>query len=402
MFISFRFREYRIFWIGNATSNIGIWLLGAGRLWLMYDLTDSEIMLGLVTFANLVPILALSMWGGVIADRINRVKLVTVTRAMFAFTAILTGLLIFTDLILPWHLIAISLVNGILLSFDIPCRQAIVPNLVPLKHLVNAVSLQSMLGSGSAVLGPSLLPIMIRFWNIEGVFFFIGGMYIFTTLMFSKLETQPISRESKSNSPLKDLLSGLSYIKNNHIIIALISIGVTSGLFASSLPTVLPVFATDILSGDIETYSSLLLSNGIGGIAGALILASLVGLRSSPAVQIISGLGSGIGFVALSTTGWYEAAIVIYTLTGVSSVIFGTINNTLLQSIVDDSYRGRVMSIHQIGWGASAIGGLIVGTLAEIYSVSVALALCGMITAITVGSLSVFVSKTLSNKNMVN
>ena len=108
MLISLRYREYRMFWIGNAASNIGIWMLGAGRLWLMYKLTDSEIMLGLVASASAGPILLFSMWGGVVADRINRVKLVTCTRAMFAFTASLTGLLIALDIIQPWHLIAIS------------------------------------------------------------------------------------------------------------------------------------------------------------------------------------------------------------------------------------------------------------------------------------------------------
>ena len=133
-FAAFRYTSYRLFWIGNAFSNIGIWALMAGRLWLMYQLTDSPLMLGLVTFSGLGPILLLSMWGGVVADRVNRMRLVVTTRALFAFTALLTGILAATDIIEPWHLLAISLANGVLLSFDIPCRQAIVPNLVPRQH----------------------------------------------------------------------------------------------------------------------------------------------------------------------------------------------------------------------------------------------------------------------------
>ena len=145
MLAGLKFREYRIFWIGNATSNIGIFMLMAGSLWLMNELTNAVLYLGILTFTGLGPILVLSMWGGVIADRVNRVRLVTITRGCFSATALITGLLVALNVIQPWHLISISLINGILLSFDIPSRQAMVPNLLPREHLVNAFALQSML-----------------------------------------------------------------------------------------------------------------------------------------------------------------------------------------------------------------------------------------------------------------
>jgi MFS family permease len=395
MLVSLRYREYRIFWVGNASSNIGIWMLGAGRLWLMYKLTNSEMMLGLLTFASVGPILLLSMWGGVIADRVDRVRLVTVTRAMFAVTAILTGALVTFNIILPWHLLAISLCNGVLLSFDIPCRQAIVPNLIPRQHLVNAISLQSMLGSGSAILGPSLLPLMIHLWNIDGVFFFVGSAYAFTTLMFAGLKSHPLPKDSKATSPWTDLLSGFSYIRSRQVVVALISIGMVTGLFASSLPTLLPFFATDILNGDIRTYSILLLSSGIGGMTGALALASFAALRHSSFVQILTGGCLGMGFMALAGISWIPAAIAAIAIIGACSVSFGTINSTLLQSLLDDAYRGRVMSIHQIGWGASAIGGILVGVLAELVNVPFTFLLCGVITTVSIGALSIFVSRRL-------
>ena len=220
MFAALKFREYRIFWIGNAASNIGIWMLFAGRLWLMHELTDSKIMLGILTFSSTFPILLLSMWGGVVADRVNRVRLVAITRALFSTTAILTGLLIAFGIILPWHLIAISVINGILLSFDIPSRQAMVPNLLPREHLVNAFALQSMLGTGSAIIGPTFLPLIIKAWGMSGVFIFIGVAYGFTALMFSQLTKQKIYQKTKDQKPWRDLLEGLSYIKLNRVMIA--------------------------------------------------------------------------------------------------------------------------------------------------------------------------------------
>ncbi len=213
----------------------------------MHELTNSELYLGILTFTGLGPILVLSMWGGVIADRINRVRLVTITRGCFAATALITGILIILNVIQPWHLIAISLINGILLSFDIPSRQAMVPNLLPREHLVNAFALQSMLGTGSAIIGPIFLPLIENIWGIEGVFITIGIAYAFTTLMFSQLSEQKIYAKGTAQKPWRDLIEGFLYIRQHGVMIALISIGIVAGIFTSSYSTLLPVFAENIL-----------------------------------------------------------------------------------------------------------------------------------------------------------
>ena len=255
MFEALKFREYRIFWIGNATSNIGIFMLMAGSLWLMHELTNSELYLGILTFTGLGPILVLSMWGGVIADRVNRVRLVTITRGCFSATALIIGLLVALNVIQPWHLIFISLINGILLSLDIPSRQAMVPNLLPREHLLNAFALQSILGTGSAIIGPVFLPFIEKLWGIEGVFMVIGVAYAFTAVMFSKLSKQEIYATGKVQKPWRDLIEGFSYIKDHGVMIALISIGIVAGVFTSSYTTLLPVFAQDILGGDVQDLS---------------------------------------------------------------------------------------------------------------------------------------------------
>lgn len=395
MFTALRYREYRMFWVGNATSNIGIWLLMAGRLWLIYDLTDSKAMLGILTFASVGPILVLSMWGGVLADRVSRVKLVTATRAMFAVTALLTGALIAFDLIEPWHLVAISVANGVLLSFDIPSRQAIVPNLLPREHLVNALALQSMLYVGSAVLGPMFLPLMIKAWGIQGVFFFVGGAYVFTSVMFAQLTPQPVSVKSRANSPVADLLAGFAYIRANRVMVALIAIGVVAGIFATPYLTLLPAFASDVLGSPVDGYGYLLQAAGIGGLVGILALANFVNLKDSASVQAVTGVGLGVALVAFAIIGWLPVALVAIGAVGAFTMAFGTINNTLLQSIVDDDYRGRVSSIHQLGWGASAIGGLMLGFLAQSVSAPFALAVFGCIAAVGIGVLSAYIGRRL-------
>ena len=408
MLAALKFREYRIFWLGNATSNIGIYMLFAGRLWLMHELTESKIMLGILTFASAVPILMFSMWGGVVADRVNRVRLVTITRALFACTAILTGLLIAFDLILPWHLILISLINGILLSFDIPSRQAMVPNLLPREHLVNAYALQSMLGTGSAIIGPTFLPLIIKIWGMSGVFIFIGVAYAFTTLMFSQLNKQKIYQTVKNQKPWTDLLEGLAYIRINGVMISLISIGIITGIFAAPYMTLLPDYVAKVLSGNVESYGYLLLSSGIGGMFGAIAMAQFGRLRQSSSVpmltgfglrislnyvQIVTGLGLGISLIFFSITNSFHISIIIIAVVGAFSVTFQTINNTFLQTIIEDKYRGRVSSIHQLGWGASAFGGLLLGILAQSFGTQFALALCATIATVSIFALCLYIKR---------
>ena len=386
---AFRYTSYRLFWIGNAFSNIGIWALMAGRLWLMHQLTDSPLMLGLVTFSGLGPILLLSMWGGVVADRVNRMRLVVTTRALFACTALLTGVLAATGVIEPWHLLAISLANGILLSFDIPCRQAIVPNLVPRRHLMNAVVLQSLLMSGSTVIGPFLFAPLVNALGIEGVFFFVGAMYVGTVVMFALVDPQPHVGDRKRTMPWNDLMEGFAYIRGSTTIVSLVALGILAGVFGSSFSTLLPVFADGVLGGGVETYGDLLLAGGIGGLSGTILLILFGRLKDSAPLQVATGLTFGLGLLLFAQTAYLPVSLVVILIVGAASTAFGTINNTLLQSIVDDEFRGRVMSIHQLGWGSSAIGGLLMGSLAQAAGAPFALSLSGAAVALGATALTV-------------
>ena len=393
-FAAFRYSNYRLFWVGNAFSNIGIWVLMAGRLWLMHLLTDSPLMLGLVAFCGLGPTLILSMWGGVVADRVNRMRLVTMTRAAFALTALLTGLLIVTEVIEPWHLLTISLVNGVLLSFDIPSRQAIIPNLVPAEHLMNAVVLQSLVSASATVLGPFLFAPLVFWLDVEGVFFFVAAMYVLTTIFFAIVDPTDHIARSKTSMPWNDLIEGFVYMWHQKTILSLVALGVIVGLFGSSLGTLLPIFA-ELLGEGVETYSNLLLSMGIGGFAVTVALAFWGRMKDSARLQLISGVSLGICLVVFALIDSLLIAAPIILLVGGFGSCLGIINNTLVQSMVSNEFRGRVMSVYMLGWGSSALGALLVGFLAQQINPRFALALAGV--TLMVGS-AVFT--TLSMRTM--
>ena len=390
---AFRYRDYRLFWIGAAFSNLGIWALMAGRLWLMNQLTGSPLMLGVLTISGMGPILLLSMWGGVVADRVNRLRLMTFTRAMFSFLALLTAALVYFDVVRPWHLIAISLATGVLLSFDIPSRQAILPNLVDRAHLLNAIVLYSFLFGGSAVIGPSFFAPLVSLLGLEGLFLFVGVAYALTVV--SLLMMRPIrQRRHPGGSRLwEELVAGLSYIRARRVVWSLIGIGVVAGLFGMSFGTLMPVFADQVLDAGLEGYGYLLLGSGAGGLAGTVFLAFLGSLKNSSRLQLLAGVGFGLGLALFSRSSWLPASVAVLVLVAACSSAFGTINNTILQSIVDDEFRGRVMSIHQLGWGASAIGGFLMGILAQTVSAPFALTLSGVVTAVATAAFSLIAAR---------
>ncbi len=374
---AFKYREYRIFWIAAAFSNIGMWTLIFGRLWLMRTLTDSEFMLGLETAASLGPVLIFSVWGGVLADRVNRLKLVRITRLMFAAMAGLTGLLIATDVVQPWHVIAISAATGVLLSFDIPSRSAMVATIVPKEHLAGAIAMYSIVFGVAAIAGPALFAPLVDALGLEGLFFIIAAAYVLTTA--SLMLMSPVGHKMASNSvsAWRGLTEGFEYLRDNRTIGGLIGLGIFGGLVGLSYATLLPVFADEVFGGDEQTYGNLLLGSGIGGLV-ATITVVMLGKRVKPALYLTaSGTAFGVLLIVFAQSESLAFAAFALALVGASRTVYQTMSQTLVQTLVEPEYRGRILGISQFTWGASSLGGLFMGALAQVYSAPLALTVGG-------------------------
>ena len=254
---------------------------------------------------------------------------------------------------------------------------------------MNAVVLQSLLMSGSTVIGPFLFAPLVNALGIEGVFFFVGAMYVGTVVMFALVDPQPHVGDRKRTMPWNDLIEGFAYIRGSTTIVSLVALGILAGVFGSSFSTLLPVFADGVLGGGVETYGDLLLAGGIGGLSGTILLILFGRLKDSAPLQVATGLTFGLGLFLFAQTAYLPVSLAVILIVGAASTAFGTINNTLLQSIVDDEFRGRVMSIHQLGWGSSAIGGLLMGSLAQAAGAPFALSLSGAAVALGAMALTV-------------
>ena len=362
-----------------ALSNIGMWALVYGRLWLMHSLTDSTILVGLINTATLGPVLLFSIWGGAIADRVNRIKLVRATRGMFAVLAFLTGLLIAIGEVEPWHVVVISVATGCLLALDIPSRSAMMPSLLPKKHLSSGIALYSIVFGGASIIGPALFSPLVGHWGIEGIFFLIGASYIFTVLVLMFMQTSLHQPQVRSSNLAQGIRDGLGYIRKSRQLMGTITLGVCIGLFGTSYEALLPAFSDNSLEGGIQAYSRLLLFEGIGGLIATMFIA-LMGVHLNPTRYMFIGvIAFGAGMLILGWVSVLWLAVVLLGLLGGFRVLFWTMSTTVMQIQSDDEFRGGVMSLHQLTWGAMALGSLMMGGLAELAGVSMAIGLGGVL-----------------------
>ena len=348
----------------------------------MRQLTGSEVMLGLVATANLAPVLIFSMWGGVLADRFNRLKIVRFTRLLFAVATFGTGMLIQSGSVEPWHILAISSATGTLLAFDIPSRSAMVAAIVPKDHLGGAIALYSIVFGAAAIIGPVLIEPLVSNWGLEGLFYIIGSSYVLTVITLFMMNTKGHKVTATTRTALAGLVEGFAYLKKQRSIFFVILLGITLGVFGTSFDTLLPVFTDEIFQGGLDVYGQLLLGVGIGGLI-ATISITLIGNRVRPALYLtIGGIGLGAAQIAFAQINALDLAVVVAGVIGGFKVLMGTMNTTVVQTLVDEEFRGRVLSINQLTWGASALGGLLMGYLAQTFDAPFAMTLGGSIAII--------------------
>lgn len=370
IFRSLRYRNYRLFFGGQSISLIGTWIQRIATPWLVYHLTGSAFLLGLVGFAGQIPTFLLSPFAGVFTDRWNKYYLLIATQVAAMLQALILSFLYFTGSIHVWHIVTLSVILGIINAFDVPTRQSLVINMVDKKKdLGNAIALNSSMVNGARLLGPSIAGLLIAFTG-EGICFLINGIsYVFViiSLLFMKMN---ISKGKRNNNRVaQEFKEGFKYtfgfapIKYSILLLALIS------LMGMSYTVLMPVFAKEILHGGSHTFGFLMGASGFGALTGALYLASkknAAGLERL--IPIASGL-FGLSLVALSFSRFFWLCIPLMLIAGMGLMLQMASTNTILQTIVDDDKRGRVMSFYTMAFmGTAPFGSLLAGSLAKVIS----------------------------------
>ncbi|MHC2993109.1 MFS transporter [Pontibacter sp. HJ8] len=385
MFRALHYRNYRLFFVGQGISLIGTWMQQIALSWLVYRLTDSVFLLGAVTFSSQIPSFILGPFAGVIADRFERRKVLLVTQGLSMLQASTLAVLVLTETIQIWHVLTLSAVLGTINAFDMATRQAFVVQMVDQREdLSNAIALNSSMFNMARLVGPSIAGVLIAAVG-EGMCILINAVsYIAVISSLLLMRLKPFERVVTDRKVWQSLQEGLAYTYNFAPIRALILIVALISLFGMPFSVMLPVFARDILHGDANTLGFLMGATGVGALAGAMFLAqrkSVVGLGR---VILFTMPLFGVALLAFSFSTVLFVSLLLMLFVGFGMIVTMASCNTLLQTLVEDDKRGRVMSLYATAFmGMAPIGSMLSSSLAEIIGVSYTLAGCGLLCALS-------------------
>ena len=364
-FDSFADREFRWFYLALLGQMAAMNMQMLVRGYLAFNLTGSFTALGFVALSSAVPMLVLSVVGGVIADRAPKKLVLQAGQAANVVIAVIVGLLLLFDLLEFPHLLIAGVVHGIVVSLMMPSRQAILPEVVGMDRLMNAVSL-SAAGVNLMRLGaPAAGGFLIALVGAEWVYFLMAGFYVFAISALARVHPryEPAAR-SRRTSGLADLAEGLRYVRDDRTLLVLLLVSTVSSMLAMPYLLMLPGFVDEVLGGGAVELGLLVAVSGVGALIGALVLASLPP-RGRGLLLLGSGLTVGVALLAFSATTsiWLGGFFMLFV--GVGSAGRQALGNVLLQSYARDEFRGRVMSIYMTQFGLMSFGAVLIGFLAE-------------------------------------
>ena len=360
-------------------SLIGTWIQTVAQSWLVFQLTHSTFLLGVVGFLSSIPIFLLSLFGGVVADRVNKKSILLFTQNAFMLLAFFLAVLTQLKLITPLQIMIIAVLNGVVMAFDAPTRQAVVVELVGRDNLLNAIALNSAAFNSARMIGPALAAILIASIGMSGCFYINGISFLAVIIALLLIKINGKMEKNASGTLRKDLFEGLRFIKNNRNILILITmVGMTS-LFGISYVILMPVFAQDILKVGLRGLGMLMSAAGCGALIAALTLALLGDVKYKGKIMIFSMLIFSFSLILFSLSKSYLFSLLALMIIGWSSVTAISLINTLLQTLVPDEFRGRVMSAFMFTFaGIMPFGNLISGSLAQVLGVSLTVLIGGV------------------------
>ena len=377
-------RNFRLFFIGQGISLVGTWLQNVGEGWLILTLTNSPFYVGLTSALSSVGVLLFSLYAGVIADRVDKRRVIVFMQIAFMLEALAVSILIWTHVIAVWQVLVLATLLGVASAFDIPMRQAFVIEMVGKEDLMNAIALNSSLFNGARVIGPAIAGFLIGAVGIAWCYFLNSLSYIavIAGLLMMRLQYNP--RPANVTSAWTGFREVLVYLRGDRRLRVLMILTATLSLFGFPYIPMMPVFARDVLHRGATGYGALTSSIGIGAVIGALGVAlSSKRIRARGRVMIIGGTAFGILLVLFSASRSLALSMALLMLTGCAMIVNNSITNTLIQVAAPDHLRGRVMGFYSFVFvGMAPFGAFFFGLAGEHIGVPTTLAIGGAIVAL--------------------
>ena len=377
VFKAFQYPDYRLLWIGACTSSIGTWMQKVAQNWLVLDMSKSPFFLGLDAFLGDIPILLFSLVGGVVADRMDRRRLLILSQVIQLSCAFLLAFLIYIGVVKVWHILTLSFMVGTAQAFGGPAYQALVPSLVEPEDLPNAIALQSIQFNLARVIGPALGGIAFTKLGYVWCFSLNGLSYVAVIISLLLLSIKFIPQKAEV-SMLTSMKQGIAFIRNQGAMEALIALAFLMTALGIPLLTFLPVFARDVFHGGPSTFTMMLSISGAGAVTGALVVAAMGNIKNKGRVALIMLTFLGLGIVAFAVSKVLIFSYVMLFLSGVALIAVFAMISSLVQLITGNEMRGRVMSVYNVAFrGGMPIGSLVTGWLVPIFSAPMVLAVNG-------------------------
>jgi MFS family permease len=365
-FAALRSRNFTLLFTGLIVSNTGTWMQNVASGWLVLQLTNSPLWLGLLGLSFALPMCLLPLFAGAVVDRVHRIRLLYLTQTLQMLTAFALAALTWLGLINVWHVLASQFIIGVLLAFDNPARQSLIPDLVERRDLLNALSLNSATYNGAALVGPALAGALLAPLGAGTLFFLNGVSYLAVLMALLAMRDVPVPPSRQHASLWASAWQGMAYALRSRVVLGLLLLSAVASLFGRSYQVLLPIFARDIWHSGPQAYGLLLGSAGAGALVGAFGLAAIRNVRRHNLVMLASGLLFSVALIAFAVSPSLPLGIALVFVAGVTSTVLGTMIATFLQVDAPPELRGRVMSLYAITLiGLPSLGALGTGAAAE-------------------------------------
>lgn len=380
-FDSLKVVAFRVYWTSMIFQWTSFNMLGVAKGWFLYELTSSPLLLGAMGASMGLPMFALSFFGGVVADRVDKRQLLLWGTLGQGLTMGAVAVLVTTGAIIWWHLLVASAVQGVLFAFTVPARQSAVPQMVDKDHIMNAMSLNTAGMNVATLLGPAAAGFLVDYIGVMGVYWLIAALFVVSGLIMVGMPALPPSGEGPRKNVARDVTEGLQFVKRDTALLLLLVITFIAVAFATPLNNLMPVFTEDVLKVGASGLGVLLSLTGLGALIGSLSIASLGDFNyKGKALLLLTFLWGG-AVVAFTATRIYGLAMFLMIPVGIGQSARNVIVNTIMLSRSPPEFRGRVISLNMMTWGLQPLGLLPIGAAAEVIGAPWAMGISGAIVA---------------------
>jgi MFS family permease len=365
-FTALKHRNYRLFITGQVISLSGTWMQRVAQAWLVYELTRSAFALGVVGFATRAPVIFLSLFAGVLADRVDKRRILITSQVFAMAQAFILAVLTFTGTVRFWHVAVLGAVLGSTQAFDAPTRHSFFKDMVGQKDLMNAIALNSTAFNTARLIGPALAGVLILTVGVGGCFLLNGFSFLAVIVAYMMMRFSGKPATVPAGSHWEELKDGIRYVRSHETVRTAVYLITVASFFTFSYATLLPVFASDVLGGDAGVFAGLMTAAGAGALLSGLAIASLGDHKRKGLLVSIGVVWFPLSIIALSFARSRPLAAALCFVLGLGMILLTASMNTLVQSSISDRYRGRVMSLYVLVFlGPLPFGNLLAGRLAD-------------------------------------